>query len=729
MEKLNYIKGTYTTTIYNNSDNGYTVGILKVSESDLEEVETRVFFTGTFYDLKERNNYILYGNFIKHPKYGEQFNVSKYEIVIPTVRDELITFLSSDLFPIGEKTATKIVDLFKDETIDTILNNKDNLLLVPRLSAKKIEKIYNTLVEYQSSSQIVMDLTTLGFSSRQALSILNKYHNKTLEIIDKNIYEIDEKLNIPFLELDNIALNSGLEENDERRVRALILYLIEQITFNNGDTFVYFEELFGEIRKYIEYLTEEELEYNLFNLNKERKVIIIDGKYYLKKYYDAENYIVSRLCYLNDLDVRHLPKLEEEITKYEEKNDIKYDEIQKKAIIKSLNNNLTIITGGPGTGKTTIINAIVSLLQTVYKANELDIALLAPTGRAAKKLTETTGIYASTIHKFLGWDKESNTFSYNEKNPNKEKYVIVDETSMIDTILMDALLRGIKEDVKLILVGDYYQLPSVGQGQVLKDIIDSEVFDVVYLNHLYRQSEDSYIVNLAYEIKNKELTESFIMKKDDYNFIDCDKDSVIMGVVQIVKKALAKGYTDKDIQILAPMYKTINGIDNLNMILQDVFNPKSEKEELKVGEVTYRVGDKILQLVNDNDNNVYNGDMGYIVDIVSSSRSESKKNEIIINYDDNYVTYTSENFQNIKHGYAITVHKAQGGEYKMVIMPIVNSFKRMLYNKLIYTAVTRAKSSLVLIGEKEAFIYGVRNDYIDNRKTTLKELLINRYNN
>ena len=365
----------------------------------------------------------------------------------------------------------------------------------------------------------------------------------------------------------------------------------------------------------------------------------------------------------------------------------------------------------------------------IYKAKDDEIALLAPTGRAAKKMMETTNLPAYTIHRYLGWDKDANVFAHNEYNKNPEKYVIVDEVSMLDTLVTEALLKGIKRDVKLVLVGDYYQLPSVGQGQILKDLIDSEMVDVVKLNFLYRQNEDSYIPTLAQEIKDKDISESFMLKKDDYNFLECDNEVVIPTINYIVTKAIEKGYTDKDIQVLAPMYKSINGIDNLNIHLQRIFNPPSgDKNELILGEVVYRVGDKVLQLVNDTECNVYNGDIGYITDIVDAKKSISKKREIIVDYDGNSVTYTPDKYMNIRHAYAISVHKAQGSEFPMIIMPIVNNFNRMLYNKLIYTAVTRAKKSLIIVGDRKCFINGVLNDYVNNRKTTLKDFILEKYN-
>ena len=723
---MSYIKGKYTTEIFSNSDNGYTVGVIKIIDTDVVELKNKssAYFVGTFIDLKLKNNYKMEGNLIIHKKYGVQFNVTNYENLLPEKKDELIEFLSSDLFPIGIKTAEKIVEKFKEKTIEVILDNPNSLLLIPRLNKDKIDKIYETLKSYQSTSEIVLELQHLGFNTKDSLSILNKYKVNSLDKINNNIYSLIDELDFNFNTIDEIALNNNYDTLDTRRISALIIHSLNELTFSNGDTYSFIEEIYLWINKYVE-IDMEKLEYELIKLNKGGRIIIKDNRYYLKELYDAELYIKDRLCFLNDMSKRELPKLEEKLESLEKKNHIKYDDMQKKAIIKAINNNLTIITGGPGTGKTTIIKAIVSLLKDTCKVKLEDIALLAPTGRASKKMMESTGVSASTIHKYLGWDKERNMFRVDAYHPNQEDYIIVDETSMIDTVLMSSLLKGIKRDAKLILVGDYFQLPSVSQGQVLKDLIESEMLDVIKLNRLYRQNEDSYIINLAYEIKDKDLNEYFTNKKEDYNFIICDNDVVINNINEIVNKAISKGYDDKTIQVLAPMYKSINGIDNLNKSLQEIFNPFSpEKNEIIMSDVIYREGDKVLQLVNDPDNNVFNGDIGYIVSI-----NNRKTMEVIIDYDGNYVTYPRDKFNNFRHGYAISIHKAQGSEFNMVIIPFVNSFKRMLYNKLVYTAVTRAKNKLILVGDPNSFIYGVKNDYIDNRKTTLKELIINNYKN
>ena len=724
---MSYIKGTISKIIYRNNSNGYTVGLIKIKESD-EEVGKIETFTGVLPEFNEKTIYQLNGTFTTHNKYGYQFQVDSFEIVLPEKKDELVDFLSSDLFPIGEKTAKKIVGAFGEDTIDVILNNKEKLLEIPRLGIEKINKINNILKEYQSTSNIVLELNRMGFNTKDSLMLLNKYKDKVIRIIDNNIYDLIDNINLNFKEIDTIAINNKYDLYDERRVEALIIYLLNEITFEQGDTYSFFQEIYNSIIKYLPDLKSEDLEYYLIKLSKQKRVVIKKEKYYLKELYDAEEYIADRIYRLNNMERRKLPKLKEKIKELEQKIGITYDESQKNAIITSLNNNFTITTGGPGTGKTTIIKGIIRMLVDTCHISPQNIALLAPTGRASRKLMEVCNIPAYTIHKYLGWDKDNNTFSHNEINVCKEEYIIVDEASMIDTMLMFSLLKGTRLDSKFIFIGDYYQLPSVSQGQVLKDMIDSEVLDVIKLNNLYRQKDGNYIIDLAHEIKNKELSDNFLTKKEDYNFIEVDNDYVLTSIKDIILKALEKGYREKDIQVLAPMYKSQNGIDNLNKMLQEIFNPKSnDKNELTVGNKTYREGDKVLELVNDSDNSISNGDLGYIINITNKEKNGNKKNEIIVDFDGNIVSFSPDKFINITQGYAISVHKSQGGEFNMVIIPFVNSFKRMLYNKLIYTAVTRAKSKLILIGSREAFVYGVNNDYVNNRKTTLKEMLIKKY--
>lgn len=719
----NYISGLLYKEIYRNEINGYMVALFKIKDKNIDFDNDIINITGIFPKLNEKKEYTLYGNMVTHPKYGPQFAVDSFEIKMPSKEEELVTFLSSDLFPIGEKTAEKIVNMFHEDTINKILKNKDCLQLIPRLNEKKIDKIYNVLKNYQNTSNIVLELTKLGFEMKESLSFLNKYDNKILDTVNTNVYELIDTDEMPFKKIDEIALGMGIEEDDERRVKALIIYIMKELCFNKGDTYLSLEDIAFELSNIVT-ITPEKLDYLLVKLVKDKKIIIEDKRYYLKKFYDAEKYITERLCFLNDMPVIGNTS----ISKYLDNSKITYDDIQIKAIDAGINNNITIITGGPGTGKTTIIKAIVTILKEAKKLKETDIALLAPTGRAAKKMMETTGISASTIHKYLGWDKDTNTFSTDEYSPKSEKYIIVDEVSMIDTLLMEALLKGIKRNARLILVGDYYQLPSVSEGQVLKDLIDSDCLPVIRLNQIYRQTEGSYILNLAYDIKEKNISEDLFIKKEDYLFLNGDNDNTLSIVKEVVAKAIKKGLTDRDIQVLAPMYKSVNGIDNLNIMLQELFNPFSEnKKEINLKDVTYREYDKVLQLVNDPDNNVYNGDIGYIEEIIIS-KDKKITNQININYDGNIVEYTPDKFINFRHGYAVSIHKAQGSEFSTVVMPITPSFKRMLYNKLVYTGVTRAKKSLILVGDPNSFIYGINNDYVDGRRTTLKDFIINKYN-
>ena len=728
MEDNNFIKGSLYKEIYRNEINSYMVGLFKVKETGIDDFETGdiINITGILPKLSDKKEYILYGNVVNHPKYGIQFNVDGFNISVPTKEEELVTFLSSDLFPIGEKTAKKIVDTLKDDIINKILENKDCLKIIPRLTDKRIDRIYEVLKDYQDTSSVVIELTKLGFEMKESLSFLNKYNNKILDTVNNNIYELIDSDDMSFTRIDEIAINMGIDEEDDRRIKALIIYVMKNLCFNNGDTYLEEEEISFNLSTYVS-ITPEKFDYLIMQLVREGKIVIEDKRYYLKKFYDAEKYICERLCFLNDMSIMNNISINKYIdnSKF---NNITYDDTQLKAIESGVNNNITIITGGPGTGKTTIIKAIVNIIMDSKRVRDTDIALLAPTGRAAKKMMETTGLPAYTIHKYLGWDKDTNTFATDEYCPNKEKYIIVDEVSMIDTLLMEALLKGIKRDIHLILVGDYYQLPSVSEGQILKDLIDSDCLPVIRLNKIYRQNEGSYILNLAYDVKNKNISEDLFIKKDDYLFINSDNDNTLSYVKEVVSKAIKKGYSDMDIQVLAPMYKGNNGIDNLNIMLQELFNPKDKsKKEIAFKDVIYREYDKVLQLVNDPDNNVYNGDIGYIEEIIVS---DGKKipNQININYDGNIVEYTPDKFINFRHGYAISIHKAQGSEFDTVIIPVTSNFKRMLYNKLVYTGVTRAKKSLIIVGEPNSFIYGINNDYVDNRKTTLKDFIINKYN-
>ncbi len=728
-----YIKGKYRSDIFR-SEKGYVIGIFKINETNIEEmsqfINHTITITGYFYDLVENDNYILFGELVEHPKYGIQFNVKESEKVKPTDKDGIIEFLSSDLFPgVGEKLATKIVDSLGENTINLILEDKNNLLVVPKISSKKVETIYNTLMNYENSHQTIIYLCDIGFNSSEALYIYNTYRNKTLDQLNENIYEFATDLDgISFIRIDNIREKLDIKNDDIRRIKACILYIMREITYKNGDTYLEFEKIYKEVSKYLDVgILESDFASYLNELDKIGKIVIDNEKYYLKEMFASEVNISGRIKELIKSSPKKYKKFDIYMTEIELMNNIKYNDKQKEAVKVSLSSGITIITGGPGTGKTTIIKAIVELYQALNNLSDTELAseltLLAPTGRAAKRLSESTNMPAMTIHRFLKWHKESNSFEINEYNKDFSKFIIVDEASMIDISLFDSLLKGLTRDIQLVLVGDYNQLPSVGPGTILKDLIDSKLINTIYLDLLYRQSKKSFIPILADDIKNG-ISDNVLAKVNDYVFLECSRGSIRLSIKNICNQLKDKGVSLSNLQLLAPMYKGINGIDNLNHDLQDIFNPSdSEKREISIGEFKYRVGDKVIELINMPDENVYNGDIGYISDIIPASESESRKNEIIVNYDGNFVRYLPKDFNKIKLAYIVSVHKSQGSEFDVIIMPLSLEYSKMLYRKLIYTAVTRAKSKLILLGELDAFKYSINNTNEYIRKTSLLERL------
>jgi len=721
---MKYIKGKFKQTIFKN-DNGYNVGLFKISETNDPEMESfikkTITFTGYFSELNNEDTYIFSGNLIFHDRYGYQYNVSSYEKVLPTGKDAVIEFLTSSLIKgCGEKTAIKIVDILGDNAVEKIKENINSLDLIPRMTENKKKSIYNSILKYYESNETIIKLKSLGFSIKDSMKLINIYGNGILNIVNNNIYSLVS--DIDFKTLDKIYL-SIYKETTNLRILACIIETMKRITFNTGDTYSYKDEIIEAL--YNEFNISIDSNDYFVMLSNENKIIIKDDKYYLKEYYDAENSIVSKIKTINKKD-SSLKDIDKYICKLERELEITYNDEQKEAIKSIITNNVVIITGGPGTGKTTIINGILNLYKSINKLSniglEQKVALIAPTGRASKRMSETTKFGASTIHRYLKWNKENNTFGINEFNKNKEELIIVDEVSMIDTILFDSLLKGIRKDVKLVLVGDESQLPSVSPGNVLYDLIESKKFKHIKLNNIYRQSNNSYIPILANEIKTKTLT-NFLEKKDDYNFIECNLRDVKSIICDISKRCLDKGLNENNLQILAPMYKGEIGIDNLNLNLQSIFNSYDDnKKEVVIGNIIYRVGDKVLNLVNDVDKGIYNGDIGYIFDIDINSKSDF----ILVDFDDNIVSFKRDELSSIRHAYAISIHKAQGSEFDHVIIPISKVYNKMLYNKLIYTGISRAKKSLIIVGNKDAFIISVNNEYSNIRKTGLLELLVNK---
>ena len=721
---VDYIKGQFKLTIFS-GDNGYIVGLLKVSEASEKYHYLKnktVNFTGYFHELIEKDNYVFYGNIINHPKYGEQFSVEGYDRVKPEDKDSIVDFLTSGLFKgIGEKTAKKIVEKFGKDTLNIIIKDKDKLKSVG-ISNKQINTLYVKLLEYESSYETVLFLNDLGFNTKDSMKIYNTYKTKTTDIVNSDIYRLCEIKDITYKKIDKIALLHNYSKDDERRIKASILYVIEEICFMSGNTYLSFEEVYYYTKRLLQINIDNDLiDKKLHNLELDLKIVIEEDKVYLHDLFLSEENISKRIKYLINSKDNIIKKLDKHIETIEIDSSIKYNDRQKEAIRKALVKKFLIITGGPGTGKTTIIKAIVKLYKEInklkYEKLKEEIVLLAPTGRASKRITESSKHPASTIHRFLKWNKETDKFAVNEYNKSKAKIVIIDEASMVDVSLFNSLLKGLGVDCSIILVGDANQLPSVGPGQVLNDIINTNTSNIINLEYLYRQKERSNIINLVYDINSGLINKNNLVS--DVTFINSDSYNLIENIKEVSKEFKNKNYND--FQVLVPMYKGINGIDNMNVILQEIFNPRSNKKnEIKYGNVIYRENDKILQLTNMPDENVFNGDIGKIISI--------EKSEILIDFDSNIVRYTPSNYINFKHGYAISIHKAQGSEFESVLIPIVNDYSKMLYRKLYYTAVTRAKKKLFIVGDINTLTKASINNKTNLRKTTLKEKLLKRLN-
>lgn len=724
-----YIKGHYQRSIYQNS-NGYHIGLFKVRETNSPELtpflDKTITFTGYFHELNDMDTYLFFVQMVEHPKYGLQFSVTSYERCKPEEKDAIVEFLTSGLFKgIGEKKAKAIVDVLSKDTLQIILENPDNLILIPGITKTNIDTLHNKLKEYESSYETVLYLSNLGFSTKDSMLIYNYYKDRVKEVIEEDIYQLEYSIyELNFKKIDRIALKNGMAKDSFVRVRAAILYIMEEVSNTYGHSYFYYDEIFQYLpRVLLISISDEVYKKAMESLIVDLMIVNKEDRYYLKDMWEAETLIVKRFRLLAHKEDEDFKNLEDKLTEMESVFDISYNEEQRRAILDSIRKSFLIITGGPGTGKTTIMKGIIELYKEVHKLSYEKLAervqLLAPTGRAAKRMSDATLMPASTIHRFLKWQKETNKFQVNEYHKSKAEVVILDESSMVDTLLMASLLRGISANCKVIMVGDSYQLPSVGPGQVLHDLISSSKLPVVELKELYRQGMDSNILTLAYDVRKGEVVDDVFNKEEDLTFIECSDDDVISNLMDV--SSTFKDLSYKNFQILAPMYKTKCGIDMINQRLQVIFNPKDKsKKELVVGDVIFREGDKVIELTNMPDENIYNGDIGIISQIVTQP---AKK--ITIDFDGNEVTFTAANFNKFRLAYAISIHKAQGSEFDVVVMPIVQGYRKMLYRKLVYTGITRSKKMLYLIGDKNALRQAVNNISSDIRRTTIKDFLEN----
>lgn len=713
-----YILGNIRKIIYESNNGPYKVGIFKVRETNDDEmreyVNKVIGFTGNFAEVNPDVDYILYGRLVEHPKYGTQFDVLNYEIKAPSDLDSLVLYLSSGMFKgIGLKTAKRIVERFGTDTIKTIKENPEDIATVSGMTITKARRIHDKILENEYNQELILKLNGYGFSVREAIDLITIYGSDLSRKIEENIYDLVE--HIIFDKLDIMFLKDN-DEMDKRRIEALILHNIYTTCYETGDTLVLKDELFIKMKRCFRgvFTVEEYLKY-IDSLALKAKIVLFNEYVTLSEFYNTEKSILMDINRINDIkNTIKSDKIDTYISEYEKINSITFNDDQKEAIKGAILNNFFIITGGPGTGKTTIIKAIVMILKDILDLNHDDIALLAPTGRASKRMAESVGVPAYTIHKFLKWNKETESFLIDEYNKSQEKIVIVDESSMIDIFLFSSLLKGLKLNVKLILVGDANQLPSIGPGDLLNDLLHISTIKKKYLNTIYRVKEGSYITYLANDIKNRKHFDKFPTNYSDFKFIESDDDNIKKYLKEIVNKAVEKGISSENFQVLAPMYKGFNGIDSLNSMMAEIFNPNAEK--FIIGDKYYRINDKVIQLVNDVDNNVYNGDIGYIKDIYYID----KKLVVEIDYSGNIVEYKNGEFDKFNLAYAVSIHKSQGSEYANVVIILASSFNRMFYNKLIYTAVTRAKSSLIILGSIDSLNKSVLTNYGANRNTYLK---------
>lgn len=743
LDEKSFIKGTHLVTIFHNESNLYSVVRIRVEETNEAYNDEEVVVTGYFPRMHEQETYVFYGSFKEHPRFGRQYVADYFRKDVPHTKDGVIHYLSSDLFKgIGKKTAEAIVEALGEQAISVILADPEALAKVPKLSKAKAKELYETLKAHQGLEQIMIALSRLGFGPQLSMKIYQVYQDRTLDVIQKNPYQLVEDVEgIGFVRADELGHQLGISGRHPDRIRAACLYVLENDCLQEGHVYLTKEQVLGKVKELLEAkrdeaVPEENIAHVLLMLTEEGKLMSEDDKYYIPSLYFAEKGIVTNVKRLLQQTVASFPESEFLLAlgELEERLSVQYAPRQKEAIQQALSSPLFLLTGGPGTGKTTVIKGIVEIFAELHglsldvnrynKDNPFPIILAAPTGRAAKRMGEATGLPAVTIHRLLGYNAAEG-FTHDEEAPIQGKLLIVDEMSMVDTWLLNQLLKSLPDDMQVIFVGDEDQLPSVGPGQVLKDLLKTNIIPTVRLTDVYRQAEGSSIIELAHHMKNGQLPPDWAAPKADRSFIRCQTGQVVDVVRQIADNAWKKGYSVKDIQVLAPMYRGPAGIDRLNEALQELFNPKTEKKrELSVGDTVYRIGDKVLQLVNQPEQNVFNGDIGEVVAIFYAKENVEEQDLVVVSFDGNEVTYTRQDLTQITHAYCCSVHKSQGSEFPIVILPVVKSYYRMLRRNLLYTAVTRSKKFLVLCGEEEAFKMGVARYDDSVRQTTLSEKLI-----
>ena len=701
---------------YYSESSHYIVAIIEV-----EEETEDVTINGYMSQFNDYDKYHFYGDFEIHPKYGQQFKLDHYEVVLSDDRDEIIKYLSSPLFKgVGKSLATHIVDYLGNDALKLIKEDKHHLDLVKGMTELKRDTIYQVLTSQDFDQEVMQFFMGHGISLRHLGLIQATYKEKTLEVLQNNPYQLIEDIEgIGFKTADELALKTGGTLDHPDRLKAGIIYSIKQVCFSSGSTYVYYDELKKAFHKIIFNVDDDIFDHYLTELMNEQKLIIEEERYYDHAMYQSEMTISQYILRLLKIpqDTFNQEEIDCILDYFQKQYGMNYGIKQKEAIDYFLRYPFMILTGGPGTGKTTIVHAIIEMYHQLYP--EEKIALLAPTGRAAKRLNELTGLEAYTIHRVLKWDLHTNTFAMNEKNPLDYDVLIIDEFSMVDSLLLSQLFKANPRCHKILMIGDYHQLPSVSPGNVLKDLIQSQLIKVIELDEIYRQAQNSGIIQLAHEIIHDHMNMDIFYNYKDIHFYSCSSTEMMKNVTKIVQAALVQGYTSSDIQVLAPMYQGIAGIDRFNMVLQDIFNPFHGQDEYRTGKKIYRVGDKILQLKNRPEDDIYNGDIGILTEICLKDGFEYLEDTFIVEFDGKFVEYTSKDFFTITHAYCMSIHKSQGNEFKIVIMSVLNDYHVMLKRNLIYTGLTRAKQSLFILGSQKAFLYGIDNCFDNCRKTSL----------
>ena len=727
-----YFSGRIERVIFENPANFYRVVLLEIYDTNADYDDLEIIVAGNLSDIQEDDEYTFWGQLIQHPRYGQQLTIERYEKAKPS-KEGLIKYFSSGHFKgIGQKTAQKILDLYGEDPIDKILENPQALESIKGFSKVRRQEFLQTLEENYGNERILSLLVQKGIPNRLAFQIQDFYQEKTLEILNENPYQLVEDIQgIGFQLADRLAGNLGIAADSPQRLRAGLVHSLLDHAIQTGNTYMEARELLEVSLRLLEESRQlevqpEALAQELSLLLEEGRVQNEDSKIFDNSLYYAENGVAKHLQSLMEKGQQpdYSPEeINQALEQVQEDLGVSYDNIQKQAVKKALESKVFFLTGGPGTGKTTVIKGIIAAFAQLHDLDldqkDLPILLAAPTGRAARRMADLTGLPAATIHRHLAMtsdDEEAHLSDYLDAD-----LIIVDEFSMVDTWLANQLLANISIHTQVIIVGDADQLPSVGPGQVLADLLTVPGLPQIRLEKIYRQGEDSTIISLASKIRKGSLPLDFTLKKADRSYHETRPNQIPASIEKIASAALRSGIDPYDIQVLAPMYRGSAGIDAINQVMQNLLNPlDKDQPSFDSPQGNFRHGDKVIHLINDAESNVFNGDIGIITDLIPAKYTESKQDELVLAFDENEVSYPRNDWYKIRLAYAMSIHKSQGSEFPVVILPLTLSSRRMLERNLLYTAITRAKDKLVMLGEIQAFQEATQKKG-SSRKTYLRQ--------